>query len=258
MSAQSIETGFLPHEIDRFRHEGYVIVQGLAPDATRQRMLEVARVQLAAALAPLEYEADIQYPGAPISHDAAGGRTVRRLLRACERDPVFRAWATSPRLAQHLRQLLGSRVALSQAHHNCIMTKDPRYSSLTHWHRDIRYWAFERPELASVWLALGAEREENGCLRVLPGSHTSEVRPEQLDAALFLRSDLDENQAMLATQVAVELEPGDVLFFDARLFHAAGHNRTEETKLSVVFTYHADDNHALTGTRSASVGDVLL
>jgi phytanoyl-CoA hydroxylase len=258
MSTQRVEHGFLPDEIDRFRRLGYVTVARLVSEPEQQRMLETARAQLAAAEPPLEYEADIRYPGAPPSHDAAGGRTVRRLLRACERDPVFRAWGTSPVLARYLRQLLGSSVALSQAHHNCIMTKDPRYSSLTHWHRDIRYWAFDRPELTSVWLALGAEREENGCLHVLPGSHRMDVRPEQLDAAQFLRDDLEENRTLLATQVAVELEPGDVLFFDARLFHAAGRNRTSETKLSVVFTYHAADNCALAGTRSASISDVLI
>lgn len=258
MSAQRHGNKFPPEEIARFRREGYVVVPRLALAAMRQRMLEVAQAQLAAAQGPLEYEADLQYPGAPRSHDAPGGRTVRRLLKACERDPVFHEWATSPLLARHLRQLLGPRVELSQAHHNCIMTKDPRYSSVTHWHRDIRYWSFERPELVSVWLALGAEHEENGCLRVLPGSHMTEVRPEQLDAAQFLRTDVEENRAVLATQLAVELDPGDALFFDARLFHAAGHNQTMRTKLSVVHTYHAADNRPLAGTRSAAVADIPI
>ena len=249
---------FTPADIECFKRTGYVVVRDLAPEALRMRMREISKAHLASFTAPIEYEADLQYPGAPSSHDAPGGRTARRLLRACERNPVFREWATSARLAPRLQQLLGPRVELSQAHHNCIMTKDPRYSSLTHWHRDVRYWSFERPELVSVWLALGEEREENGCLHVLPDSHTLDVRPEQLDVAQFLRTDVEENRALLATEVAVELEPGDVLFFHARLFHAAGHNRTRETKLSVVLTYHAADNHPLAGTRSAAVPDIPL
>lgn len=258
MGAQIDISGLMPEQVDHFRRDGYVVVRRLAPEASRSRMLEVALAHLAASTAPLEYEADVQYPGAPRSHDAPGGRTVRRLLQACARDAVFRDWATSPRLAGRLAQLLGPRVALSQAHHNCVMTKDPRYSSLTNWHRDIRYWSFERPELVSVWLALGAEREDNGCLRVLPGSHAMAFRSEQLDAAQFLRTDVDANRAMLATQVAVELDPGDVLFFDGRLFHAASHNATTETKLSVVHTYHAADNRPLPGSRSAAVSDIPL
>ena len=258
MAAAQGPARFSPSEIEAFGRDGYAVVRGLAADALTRRMLDVAKAHLAASTPPLEYEADVKYPGAPVSHDAPGGRTVRRLLQACARDPVFRDWATAPVLAAHLGQLLGSRVELSQAHHNCVMTKDPRYSSLTSWHRDIRYWAFERPELVSVWLALGRERYENGCLLVLPGSHAMAFGPERLDAAQFLRTDIDANRELLARKTAVELDPGDVLFFHSRLFHAAGSNQTADTKFSVVHTYHAADNRPIAGTRSAAYPDIPL
>jgi phytanoyl-CoA hydroxylase len=258
IGTQSPHAMFSPTQIEQFQRDGYIVMRALAPDVLRRQMLEVARAHLASAIGPVEYEADVQYPGAPPSHEAPGGRTVRRLLQACARDPVFREWATSPALAAPLAQLLGTPVELSQTHHNCVMTKDPRYSSLTNWHRDIRYWSFERPELVSVWLALGQERYENGCLLVLPGTHVMDFAPAQLDSAQFLRSDVEANRAVLARQVAVELDPGDVLFFHCRLFHAAGHNQTAETKFSVVHTYHAADNRPLPGSRSAALPDVPL
>jgi phytanoyl-CoA hydroxylase len=247
-----------PHPFEQFQADGYAVVRGLVAPNVRNRMLDVARADLAAAVPPIEYEADTQYPGAPVSRDAPGGRTVRRLLQAYARDPVFSAWATSAALGKYLHPLLGRAVQLSQAHHNCVMTKDPRYSSVTSWHRDIRYWAFERPELVSVWLALGQERLGNGCLLVLPGTHAMEFGLEQLDAAQFLRTDVERNRALLAKQTAVELDPGDVLFFHCRLFHAAGQNQTAETKYSVVYTYHAADNPPLPGSRSAALADVPL
>jgi phytanoyl-CoA hydroxylase len=249
---------FGPGELERFRSEGFVVVRALAPDTLRERLLERAREDLAAARAPLEYEADLRYPGAPLSREAPGGRTVRRLLRAYARDRMFADWAISRPIAGRLRQLLGARIELSQAHHNCIMTKSPHFSSTTGWHRDVRYWAFERPELVSVWLALGREERSNGCLLVLPGTHAIAVADEQLDPAQFLRLELAENRALLARERAVELEPGDALFFDARLFHAAGANQTLQTKFSLVFTYHAADNLPLAGSRSASLPGVPL
>jgi phytanoyl-CoA hydroxylase len=258
MSPESAPSRFTPAELRQFERDGYVVVRGLAPEALQTRMLEVAQAHLAAATAPVEFEVDVRYPGAPASHEAPGGRTVRRLLQACARDPVFREWATSSGLAAKLAQLLGPGLELSQAHHNCVMTKDPRYSSLTNWHRDIRYWSFERPELVSVWLALGRERFENGCLLVLPGSHAMDFQPDQLDSAQFLRTDVEANRELLARQAAVELDPGDVLFFHSRLFHAAGHNQTAQTKFSVVHTYHAADNRPLAGSRSAAVPDIPL
>jgi len=249
---------FSASDIAQFRRAGYVIARGLVADATLDRMLARSRQYLEAHVPPLEYEADLRYPGAPPSREAPGGRTVRRLLQAYARDTVFREWATCGTLRRRLEPLLGPAIELSQAHHNCIMTKRPRYGSLTAWHQDIRYWAFERPELVSVWLALGPERRENGCLLLLPGTHRMEFEAARLDAARFLRTDVEKNRALLDTEIAAELAPGDVLFFHCRLFHAAGANRSDSTKYSVVFTYHAADNRTVPGTRSAMLPDIRL
>lgn len=249
---------FTASELAQFEREGYVIARGLAGSATVNRMTTLAREYLELQAAPVEYEADVNYPGAPAARDAPGGRTVRRLLQAYARDAMFRDWATSSVVGERLKQLLGPRIELSQSHHNCIMTKDPSYSSITSWHQDIRYWAFERPELVSVWLALGMERRENGCLLLLPGSHRMDFATAQLDDAKFLCPDHEENRVLLRTQLAAELDAGDVLFFHCRLFHAAGHNQTAATKYSVVFTYHAAGNRPLAGTRSAALPDIAL
>lgn len=248
--------GFSPAELDQFQRDGFLIVRRFAPEATCEAMKALALRQLAAAIAPLEYEAQVRYPGAPESLDAPGGRTVRRLLQASSRDALFRHWASAPELAARLHQLLGPRVELSQAHHNCVMTKNPAFSSATGWHQDIRYWSFQKPELVSVWLALGAEHRENGCLWLVPGSHRLEIRADQFDQHRFFRTDLAENRAILQSQVAAELDEGDVLFFHCRLLHAAGRNETAQTKLAAVFTYHAADNRPLAGTRSASLAEI--
>lgn len=249
---------FSADEVTLFARDGYRIVRGLVPADLRARMLEVATRDLGNAAGPVECEADTQYPGSPESRDAPGGRTVRRLLQAYARDAAFRDAATAAPIVLRLRQLLGSQIALAQAHHNCVMTKDPRFSSLTSWHRDIRYWSYQRPELVSVWLALGEERPENGCLLLLPGTHRMTFDADRLDAAQFLRTDIAANAELLRTQVSAELEPGDALFFHCRLFHAASSNRSARTKFSAVFTYHATDNQPLPGTRSAGMLDVAL
>ena len=249
---------FSAAEIVQFDEQGYVIVRSFVTLEAVQRMLAVARNQLEVEAPPLEYEADLQYPGAPASRDAPGGRTVRRLLQAYARDPVFREWATSNALRQRLVALLGARVALSQAHHNCIMTKQPQYSSRTMWHQDIRFWSFGQPNLVSVWLALGAETEDNGCLSVIPGTHGMQFAPDRFDAGCFLDPTQPQNGELIDRRVTVELQPGDALFFHSRTFHAAGNNQTDETKMSVVFTFRSWDNPPLPGTRSAALPEMIL
>ena len=138
------------------------------------------------------------------------------------------------------------------------MTKQPRFSSDTGWHQDTRYWSFTSGELVNIWIALGPESPQNGCLQVLPGTHTGPAPASLLDQALFLRTDLPENQSVLKTAKSVELLPGDVLFFHARCFHAATRNYSNETKQSVVFTFRALENSPMPGSRSAQWPELLL
>jgi phytanoyl-CoA hydroxylase len=221
-------------------------------------MRSVANEHLTRRIEPLELETDLHYPGAPASTKAEGGNTIRRLLQAQGRHPVFTRWLTSPQLTGRLHQLLGPKVIMPLAHHNCVMTKQARYSSETGWHQDIRYWSFERPELITAWLALGNETPENGGLKIIPGTHRLYFDATRLDEASFLREDLAENRALIDNHTDVMLQSGDVLFFHCRTLHAAGRNRTKEPKLSVVFTFRPADNLPLPGTRSTSLPELLF
>jgi phytanoyl-CoA hydroxylase len=138
------------------------------------------------------------------------------------------------------------------------MTKSPGFSSITLWHQDIRYWSFERPELVSLWLALGDETVENGALMLIPGTHRQVFTAERVDDLRFLRPELPENKALINQARTIELAKGDMLLFHCRAFHAAGRNLTDQVKLSAVFTYHAEDNRPLPGTRSAQYASIPL
>lgn len=242
-----------------FTDNGYLVVHDLVPNTVIDTMRNLVTQSLHPPLGPLEYEAEVQYPGAPSGLEMEGGLTPRRLLHAYSRDEVFRRWAHSPVATSIISQLLRTdRVMLTQCHHNCIMTKSPRFSSETGWHQDIRYWQFENSELISSWLALGNENEENGCMHVIPGSHLLDYEPDQFDEAAFFRSDLETNRSLIRQSVSVELKPGDVMFFHARTLHAAGSNRTRQIKAAVVFSYHAEENRPVPGTRSARLPGIVV
>lgn len=244
-------------KIEAFRTHGFIIERGLASPSVCKDMLDVIHSSVSPPLAPVEFETDVQYPGAPQSRTSLGGGTPRRLLHAYTRDQVFRHWAKSEQVVNRVSELLETEhVEMSQNHHNCIMTKYPGFSSSTAWHQDIRYWLFDQPNLVSVWLALGDEHENNGGLRLIPGSHIETLDRGRFDAMFFLRQDLPENQPLIDSAIAADLSQGDTLFFHSGVFHAAGQNQTENTKTSLVFTYHAKDNQPLEGTRSANYPDI--
>lgn len=245
-------------QVQALRERGFVVVPGLVSAERCAALKAIAVQQLAEAAAPLEYEADLRYPGAPESRGAPGGHTARRLLDAYARHALMREWAASPEVRGWMELYFGETPHLSRAHHNCIMTKHPAHGSLTGWHRDARYWSFERDDLVSSWLALGPEFVDNGALWFVPGSHDMMFTSERFDAAKFFRADLPENQALIERAVSPELNPGDVVFFHCNTLHSAGRNVTNDIKFSFVFTYHGASNAPLPGTRSASKPEVVL
>ncbi len=245
-------------QIEELRHQGYVVVPRFVTAAALTRLNEAARAQLAARTAPLEFEADLRYPGAPESHTAAGGDTVRRLLDAYSREPSFAEVASAPALRTWMAAYFGEPVRLSRAHHNCLMTKHPRYGSMTGWHRDIRYWSFEREDLVSMWLALGEETADNGALRLVPGSHAMAFGAERFDEQKFFRADREDNAVIIRGALSAPLAPGDALFFHCNTLHSAGRNLSDAVKFSLVYTYHGRSNAPRPGTRSASKPQIEL
>jgi phytanoyl-CoA hydroxylase len=246
-------------QVEDFRRDGFVVLAGMADSARCAALVEEIDRCLDPPLGPVEFEADLGYPGAPANFEGAGGRTPRRLLNAYSRGPLFREWARAPALLAAVCRLLdAAAINLVQAHHNCIMTKYPDFGSRTGWHQDIRYWRFDRPDLVNAWLALGPEDATRGGLQVIPGSHGLALPATRFDEAQFLREDLPENQPLLAQARSLDLDRGDVLFFHCRLLHAADRNRSAGIKRSLVFTYNRRGNAPVPDTRSARLAEIPL
>ena len=109
-----------------FARDGYQVIRGLCPQPVLDALRAMTLAHLEPLVGPVEYEADVGYPGAPGSRDEQGGGTPRRLLNVYSRAEVFREWATGPLVGDRLRALFGrDDLSVSQCHHNCVMTKYP-------------------------------------------------------------------------------------------------------------------------------------
>lgn len=117
-------------QIVQFKNFGYVVVPEFTDLDYCDSVVALARSELKKQAMPIEYESDTRYPGAPQSRTAEGGNTARRLLIATQRSTQLVDWATSEALKENLRELLGERMFLSQAHHNSIMIKNQRFPAL--------------------------------------------------------------------------------------------------------------------------------
>src|SRR5690606_9528301 len=168
--------------------DGFFLRAGaFAPDeieALRAAAERVARV--AAQIAAAEgraYEVDgNRYADAgelTVQYEHGSEAPVLRVVEPfCHLDPVFERLLGDPRIVEPMAGLVGAeRVALWT---DKLNFKRPQEGSAFRWHQDSPYWAHASrhlDRLPNVMLALDDADEENGCLRVVRGSHRRGLLP---------------------------------------------------------------------------------
>jgi ectoine hydroxylase-related dioxygenase (phytanoyl-CoA dioxygenase family) len=153
------------------------------------------------------------------------------------RDDVFHAFATSVSVVDLVAELVSPDidVFLSQF----IFKTSGAWGQP--WHQDSFYFPFEpaRP-VVGVWLAVTEATLGNGCLHVLPGSHTERVHthvPDRRPGSNHGYFEIVDHDMSAAEPVL--MEPGDLLVFDSHLMHCSTDNESEGIHAAMVFHYAA-------------------
>ncbi len=153
--------------------------------------------------------------GAHVARNGDTGVRGRAELLDCARHPD---------LLDMVAQLLGPDLIVWGSH---VFAKPAGDGQAVPWHQDGEYWRHIRPlEALTAWIAIDPATPRNGCLRVLPGSHTrgSLGHAVSPDPALALNIALDSDQIDEASARDVELEPGQVSFHHHALVHGSNAN----------------------------------
>jgi ectoine hydroxylase-related dioxygenase (phytanoyl-CoA dioxygenase family) len=115
------------------------------------------------------------------------------------------------------------------------------------WHQD--WWGWTEPESYTAtahqlfaMIYLTDTSVENGCLRVIPGTHRHDHELHHLEAAhsrgLAAFSDpTDPAYGSHPDEVPVPVRAGDILIGDARLIHSAYGNRTQQERPLLTLWY---------------------
>ncbi len=150
------------------------------------------------------------------------GPTKANLSAWHQRHPWAYELATHPAILESISKILGDNVVLWAMH---FWYKEPGNGKFIPWHQDINYWPMEPAINATAWVTLGYSLVENGCLRLLPGSHLERTEHVELgdDSSAFAQgidaSRIDESQV-----VDMEMTPGQVVYFNEATFHGSKPN----------------------------------
>jgi non-heme Fe2+,alpha-ketoglutarate-dependent halogenase len=158
---------------------------------------------------------------------------------------LFHRWAYDlvihPAVLDAVEQLLGPNILV---HSVSIFSKHAHTADYVAWHQDGYYWGLDQPRLTSAWVALTGSNTENGCLRVVPGSHTKNWQhadgPRNKDnllaTGLEIAVDVSESDA-----VDVILSPGQMSLHHVNIVHGSEPNRSDGKRIGFAIRYVAPD-----------------
>lgn len=211
--------GTTGRDVQAFQERGYLVAPGLLrPD-------EVAL--LCDTFMAMQASGPIPGCFAPVPAAEANGDPLKlypRMMHPHRVSDIARRYLLDERIGAILHALFGEEPLAAQS----MLYFKPAGARGQALHQDNFYLKVEPGTCIAAWMALDQIDRENGGLEVVPGTHAMDIFcPEEADLDVsFTRDYVPVPEGLEA--VPVDMNPGDVLFFNGSLVHGSGPNRTTD------------------------------
>ena len=154
---------------------------------------------------------------------------------------LFFDWAyrvvTHKALLDVVESILGEDILV---YGTLVLAKQPHDLRYASWHQDSFYSGLHLTPSTTAWIALTPSHQENGCMRVIPGSHRLGALDHEnvVDERLLnrrgerIKIDVDESQA-----VDVVLRPGQISLHESTLVHSSNPNASDEPRIGFIVRF---------------------
>jgi len=163
---------------------------------------------------------------------SANDRANRLLCRMEDFLPYhegYRQLLTDKTLLGMLSDLMGEKAVLFKEKINFKLPGGSGFKA----HQDApAFVTFNQTFHITMMVAIDPATIENGCLEMVPGLHQRGILPQAADGTL------DPNFSNTLTWEPVEMDAGDVLFFDSYIPHRSAENRSTRPRRAAYITYN--------------------
>ena len=171
--------------------------------------------------------------------------------RLVERHPEFRQYcpnllaydlrylevARTPEIVEMVGQILGPDFALWNS---SLFAKPAADGKRTPWHQDGQYWPIRPLATCTIWIAIDDSTTENGCLRVIPGSHHGQKlrAHRKLDTGdAVLNQELLESEYDVSQAADLVLKAGQMSLHDVYLLHGSEPNHSPRPRRGMTLRF---------------------
>ena len=156
---------------------------------------------------------------------------------------LFGKFSTNERIVKPMEEFLEDEV---YHYHSKIIWKKPGDGGFD-WHQDYGYWYKQGclySDMGSCFIMLDRASKENGCLKVLKGTHKVGRIGHDSISDTDEQADL-ERIALLEKRhetVYITAEPGDALFFHCNLLHSSAANDSNYSRRTLIVCFNTKSN----------------
>ena len=163
-------------------------------------------------------------------------------------DPFWVRLISDDRLLDIAEQFIGPHIALFASHYIC---KPPYEGQAVLWHQDGSYWPLEPMEVVTLWLAVDDSTVENGCMRVIPGTHTMELKGLQPNTEVpnVLSSEIPPQYVDESKAVDFVLKAGGVSVHHPNIIHGSNANNSPHRRCGLTIRYIPTTTRILLGDK---------
>ena len=151
--------------------------------------------------------------------------------------------ARDPRILNVIEELLGPNI---QLYYSMFMMKLPRDGFEAPWHQDFAFFPHDRFGQVACQVYIDDSTIENGCIRVVPGSHKLGILNHYEDGRFtgILQGDTTEYDA---AEVVSTVKAGGMLLWDSLTLHRSFPNQSEHPRRAIVFECKNPETRLLGG-----------
>jgi len=145
----------------------------------------------------------------------------------------------NPDILNCVEDLLGPDIILWGSE---FIVKAPRSEKTVPWHQDAYYWPLSPHNSVTIWLAFGDVDEENGAMKVIPGTHRGGIIKHRIaNESSMLSFELESGTYSEADAVTLTIPAGGFTIHDDALIHGSPANLSDRWRIGFVIRYSSTD-----------------
>ncbi|MDB2698470.1 phytanoyl-CoA dioxygenase family protein [Candidatus Pelagibacter bacterium] len=154
--------------------------------------------------------------------------------------PLLDEVTHNPKILDAVESLIGKNILVCGT---TLFIKNSNEKGYVSYHQDAKYIGLEPHNWVTAWVALTDSNEENGCMKMWPGSHlVIKDHDEKFNKAnLLTRGQTVENVPDNEVK-SVELAAGQMSLHHPRIVHGSGVNKSNDRRIGFVIQSYIGTN----------------